>query len=117
MLQLRAFKNELGTILINQDSKIVSYYPINLKQPHRNLKTITHNGWVYDLKWLNPTCKYRKHWLNQIMIAKSKNLHKTFFNSSAPITEDLINRWQKESKGLPIKINRVNHYQFSIKTI
>lgn len=35
---LTAFKNGLGTILINEKNQVVSYYPKKIKQPHRKCK-------------------------------------------------------------------------------
>lgn len=113
MKTLKAFKNDLGTILINDKGIIESYYPIHLTQPHRNSKTIKHNCWEYNLEWLKPTCKYQKHWYNQIMLAKSKNAIKTYFDSKEPIPPKTINDMIEQTKGLPIRFELLNNYQFT----
>jgi len=34
------------------NGELVSTYPAERKQPHRNLKTITHNCFMYKLEWI-----------------------------------------------------------------
>lgn len=115
MKTLKAFKNNIGTILIDENNEVVSYYPINLSQPHRNSKKIVHNCFTYQLEWLKAETKELKHWLNQTILAVSKKLYATYFNSKTPISKESQEKMKKDTENLPLIISFMNDYQFKVK--
>lgn len=115
MKTLKAFKNNNGTILMNSENKIVSYYPINLNQPHRNKKTIIHNCCKYNLEWINIDCKKELHWWNQAILATSKKAYNTYFNCPNPLDHNIKKSMAEDSKNTPLDIVFLNPFQFTAK--
>lgn len=113
LLTVTGFKSKLGTIYI-LDNKVKSYIPITQTQPHRNLKSTPINSFKYKIKWLNDLSKESLHWYNQILIALSKNLYKTYFRSKNIISDDFYKKVDKDTKGLPIVIKKESNYTFSV---
>lgn len=115
MKTLKAFKNSIGTILINTNNEIVCFYPKNLTQPHRNSKKITHNCFTYNLEWIKTDCKKELHWFNQTMLAVSKKIYKSFFNCPNPLDFKFKEEIKKDSKNTPLEISFINPFQFTVK--